>query len=61
METAAPGREVQHFLLLDRDQQRGAILRLAAAGYTDYGIASATRLSVEFVRTVIGDRKAVAQ
>ena len=59
METATPqGRELHHFLLLDREQQRGAIIRLAAAGYTDNDIASATRLSVEMVRSIIGERHA---
>lgn len=45
---------MHHFLALDWDQQQGAILRLAASGYTADGIASATRLSVEQVRQILG-------
>ena len=54
---ASPQRELHHFVMLDRDQQAAAIRRLAASGVSDYGIAAATRLSVEFVRTVIGPRR----
>ncbi len=60
MMEAAAGRELLYFALLDRDEQRAAILRLASAGYSDYGISAATRLSVEFVRGVIGEPPADA-
>ena len=54
---ASAQRELHHFVTLDREQQAAAIRQLAASGISDYGIAAATRLSVEFVRTVIGPRK----
>ena len=56
----APGRELMHFALLVREQQRNAILRLAGSGMSDYTIAAATRLSVEMVRAIIGERQTVA-
>jgi hypothetical protein len=49
-------RELVHFCLLDREQQTKAIQRMAAQGWSDYTIATATRLSVEMVRRVIGQR-----
>lgn len=55
MRTQHPERELIHFLLLDRDQQAQAIRRMAALGWSEYGIASATRLSVEQVRRVIAE------
>ena len=54
---ASAQRELHHFVILDREQQASAIRKLAASGVSDYGIAAATRLSVEFVRAVIGPRK----
>jgi hypothetical protein len=50
------GRELDYFLMLSRDDQCGAIRRMAAGGLSDYTIASATRLSVEQVRQIIGNR-----
>lgn len=44
-----------HFHALAPTQQAEAVRRLAATGYSDHGIASATRLSVEFVRRLLGD------
>lgn len=44
-----------YFALLSRDEQHAAIHRLAASGMGDYGIAAATRLSVEMVRTILGE------
>lgn len=55
--SASPQRELHHFVMLDRDQQAAAIRKLAASGVSDYGVSAATRLSVEFVRTVIGPRR----
>ena len=53
---AQSGRELQHFLLLDRDQQREAVCRLASSGMSDYSVAAATKLSVEMIRTILGER-----
>ena len=50
-------REFAYFAMLDSEQQQLAIGRMARQGMGDYVIASATRLSVEFVRTVIGPRR----
>jgi hypothetical protein len=51
-------RELRYFLLLDRDEQREAIRRLASGGMSDYTIAAATMLSVEQVRAILGESKA---
>lgn len=53
------GGHLYHFLLLDADQQRQAILRLHHSGMSEHGIASATRWSVEAVRAVIHEARAV--
>lgn len=45
------------FALLPLDQQIGAIQRLAATGAGDHAIASATGLSVEMVRRLLGTRE----
>lgn len=47
---------MRHFHALTREQQAEAIRQLAAAGQSETAIASATGLSVEFVRHVIGER-----
>ena len=49
---------MRHFMRLSRDEQRAAIHRLATSGMSDYGIAAATALSVEMVRTILGEQKA---
>lgn len=46
-----------HFAALSQPQQAEAIRRMAAQGWSDHGISSATCLAVEFVRRVIGDRR----
>jgi DNA invertase Pin-like site-specific DNA recombinase len=51
-------RELKYFLLLEPEQQRQAIQRLAATGMSDSTIASATSLSVEMVRRILGDKAA---
>jgi hypothetical protein len=51
-------REMRHFELLDRDEQRAAIQRLAISGMSDHAIAAATMLSVEMVRAILGETKA---
>lgn len=44
------------FHCLSRDQQAAAILRLHQTGYSDTAIASATKLSREFVMRVIAEQ-----
>lgn len=46
-------RELAHFLLLTQAEQAAAIRRMASTGWTEHGIAAATRLSVEQVRRVL--------
>lgn len=55
-ETAMRDRAHQHFLLMSHEEQVRAIHRLAADGFTDHGIAAATRLAVEQVRRILGER-----
>ena len=43
----------QHFNALSRDEKRQAICRLADTGYSDYLIATATKLSVEMIRQIL--------
>ena len=50
--------EMVHFVELTPDAQHAAIRHLADSGFSDYGIAAATRLSVEMVRKILGERKA---
>jgi hypothetical protein len=54
-------REIAHFLLLTQDEQASAILCLAAQGWSEYGIAAATRLSVEQVRRVLAEHEACSE
>jgi hypothetical protein len=49
-------RELAHFLLLTREERTAAIQRTAKAGWSNYSIAAATRLSVVEVRWIIGER-----
>jgi hypothetical protein len=44
-----------HFHSLDQSQKTAAIRGVAATGYSDHGIASVTRLSVEQIRTLLSD------
>jgi hypothetical protein len=55
--TTTASREMHHFVELTPDDQHSAIRHLADSGFGDYGIAAATRLSVEMVRQILGDRK----
>ena len=48
---------MRNFLTLTQDEQAQAIRRLARAGMSDHGIVSATRLSVEMVRKILGNSK----
>jgi hypothetical protein len=47
-------RELAHSMILSRDEQKTAICRLAKSGMSEHSIATATRLSVEQVRRVLG-------
>lgn len=49
---------MHHFHTLSPEHQADALRRLAALGYSDHGIASASGLSVEFVRRVLGSKPA---
>ncbi|MGO9267668.1 MAG: hypothetical protein ACLQBA_22755 [Candidatus Binataceae bacterium] len=53
-------REMHHFLMLTADEQRAAIVKLAAAGMSDHTIASASGLAVEMVRKILGEQRAKA-
>lgn len=46
-------RRIGYFEMLSNEDQRAAIQRLANSGMSDYTIAAATGLSVEFIRTII--------
>ena len=47
----------QHFDALSRDEKIQAIFRLAGTGYSDYSIATATKLSAEMVRQIRAKRQ----
>jgi DNA invertase Pin-like site-specific DNA recombinase len=59
--SALRDREMRHFLLLDRNQQAQAIRRLVASGMSGHTVATATGLSVEQVRRVLGAPETQAQ
>ena len=46
------------FHSLSREQQAEAIRRLATAGWSEYGIASATGLAVEAIRALLAEPEA---
>jgi hypothetical protein len=50
---------MHYFQLLTRDEQRAAIVRLAASGASEYTIAAASRLSVEMIRVILGEQRAL--
>ena len=52
------GPEMRNFAMLTRAEQAQAIRRLARSGMSDHGIASATALSVEMIRTILGQHRA---
>lgn len=54
-------REMHYFWLLSKQEQAAAICRLAAQGMPESGIATATMLSVEQVRIVLGQRRALEE
>jgi hypothetical protein len=49
-------REMSHFLMMSEADRHAAIQRMAKNGWSDYSIAAATRLSVEMVRKLLGER-----
>jgi hypothetical protein len=53
-------RRMNYFLMLDQEEQRAAIHRLADSGVSDYGCAAATGLSVEMIRAILGEKKAAS-
>jgi hypothetical protein len=44
-----------HFHTLTRQEQAEAIHRMAAEGWSEYGISHATQLAIEQIRRVLGD------
>jgi hypothetical protein len=54
-------RELNHFMMLTQAEQRAAIVRLSRSGFSDYGIAAATSLSVEQIRKVLGEARAIEE
>jgi len=59
--SAPADRELHYFLLLSHAEQRVSIQRLEASGFSDYAIAGATRLSVEMIRAILGERPRVGE
>lgn len=51
-----PESRMHYFQLLSHDDQRAAIHKLANSGMSDYTIAAATKLSVEMIRAILGER-----
>jgi hypothetical protein len=49
-------RRMYFFAMLTRDEQAEAIHRLSRSGASDHGIASATQLSVEMIRKILGEQ-----
>jgi hypothetical protein len=49
-------RELVYFLMLSQEEQAAAIKRMARLGWSDHGIAAATRFSVEQIRRILGER-----
>jgi hypothetical protein len=50
----SPERRMYHFQLLSPDEQRSAILQLTTSGMSAHTLAAATGLSVEMIRTILG-------
>ena len=46
---------IRNFRALSRDEQVTVIRQMAASGWGDYGLAAATRLSVEQIRQVLAE------
>lgn len=52
---------LHHFLLLDREQQAQAITRMANTGWSDFGIATVTCLSVEQIRRILAEARVLGR
>jgi ABC-type phosphate/phosphonate transport system ATPase subunit len=52
---SATDKRMHYFAMLTRDEQADAIHRLSRSGMSDHAIASATQLSVEMVRKILGE------
>ncbi len=50
-------RELVYFLMLTQAEQIDAVKKMARLGWSDYGIAGATRLNVEAVRRILGENQ----
>jgi hypothetical protein len=48
---------MRHFTLMPREAQISAILRLHASGFSDHAISAATKLSVEQICRLLGNRE----
>ncbi len=53
-------RRMHYFAMLTRDEQAEAIYRLSRSGMSDHAIASATQLSVEMIRAILGEQRSVS-
>jgi hypothetical protein len=56
MNPQSHGRELHYFKMLLQEEQKAAIRRLADQRMGLYAIVSATQLSVEQVRLIVGER-----
>jgi hypothetical protein len=52
---------VNQFLLLNEQERRDAITKLARSGMGDHAIASITALNVEMIRRILADQAAVSE
>ena len=52
-------RELHFFTILTAEEKAAAVRRMASQGWSDHGIAAATRLSVEQVRRIVAERQAI--
>jgi hypothetical protein len=56
--SASHDKKMLYFAMLTREEQVAAIKRLVSSGMSDYGVAAACGLSVEMIRSIIGQRGA---
>ena len=52
---------MHYFALLTRDEQAEAIIRMAAQRMSESTISAATQLSIEQIRQVLGQRRALEE
>jgi hypothetical protein len=57
MSAAIDNRARHHFYAMTREQVADAVRDMKAMGFSDYAVAAATRLAVEEVRRILGERK----